>query len=157
MAEPLSKKVLAQIDKAEELYHRLVLIAAPSGSGKTAALQDVATRTGAQLMNLNLELSRRMLDLTERQRALQLPRVLEEVVGRDEPLVLLDNIEILFDVTLEQDPLRLLQGVSRNRTVVATWNGTLENGYLSYATPEHPEYRRYPRRELVVVCPEVMA
>ena len=157
MAQPLSEKVLAQIGKAEELYHRLVLVAAPSGSGKTAALQDVATRTGAQLLNLNLELSRRMLDLTERQRALQLPRVLEEVVGRDDPLVLLDNIEILFDVTLEQDPLRLLQGVSRNRTIVAAWNGTLENGYLTYATPEHPEHRRYPRRELVVVCPEIMA
>ena len=157
MPEPLSEKVLAQIGKAEELYHRLILIAAPSGSGKTAALQDVAARTGAQLLNLNLELSRRMLDLTERQRALQLPRVLEEVVGRDEPLVLLDNIEILFDVTLKQDPLRLLQGVSRNRTVVAAWNGTLEGEYLTYATPEHPEYRRYPRRELVVVCPEVMA
>jgi hypothetical protein len=157
MAEPLSEKVLAQIGKAEELYHRLILIAAPSGSGKTAALQDVATRTGAPLLNLNLEISRRLLDLTERQRALQLPRVLEEVVGRDEPLVLLDNIEILFDVTLKQDPLRLLQGVSRNRTVVAAWNGTLENDYLSYATPEHPEHRRCPRRELVVVCPEVMA
>ena len=157
MAESLSEKVLAQIGKAEELYHRLIMIAAPSGSGKTGALQDVATRSGAQLLNLNLEISRRMLDLTERQRALQLPRILEEVVGRDAPLVLLDNIEILFDVTLEQDPLRLLQGVSRNRTVVAAWNGTLENGYLSYATPEHPEYRRYPRHELVVVCPEVMA
>lgn len=157
MPEPLSEKVLAQIGKAEELYHRLILIAAPSGSGKTAALQDVAARTGAQLLNLNLELSRRMLDLTERQRALQLPRVLEEVVGRDDPLVLLDNIEILFDVTLKQDPLRLLQGVSRNRTVVAAWNGTLEGEYLTYATPEHPEYRRYPRRELVVVYPDVMA
>ena len=157
MAEPLSEKVLAQIARAEELYHRLILIAAPSGSGKTAALQDVATRTGAQLLNLNLELSRRMLDLTERQRALQLPRVLEEVVGRDKPLVLLDDIEILFDVMLKLDPLRLLQGVSRNRTVVAAWNGTLEGEYLKYATPEHPEYRRYPRRELVVVCPEVMA
>lgn len=157
MAGPLSEKVLAQIGKAEELYHRLILIAAPSGSGKTAALQDVAARTGAELLNLNLELSRRMLDLTERQRALRLPRVLEEVVGRDEPLVLLDNIEILFDVTLKQDPLRLLQGVSRNRTVVTAWNGTLEGEYLTYATPEHPEYRRYPRRELVIVCPEVMA
>jgi DNA polymerase III delta prime subunit len=157
MPELLSEKVLAQIGKAEELYHRLILIAAPSGSGKTAALQDVAARTGAQLLNLNLELSRQMLDLTERQRALQLPRALEEVVGRDEPLVLLDNIEILFDVTLKQDPLRLLQGVSRNRTVVAAWSGTLEGEYLTYATPEHPEYRRYPRRELVVVCPEVMA
>jgi len=157
MAEPLSEKVLAQIGKAEELYHRLILIAAPSGSGKTAALQDVAARTGASLLNLNLEISRRMLDLTERQRALELPKVLEQVVGRDESLVLLDNIEILFDVTLKQDPLRLLQGVSRNRTVVAAWNGTLESGYLSYATPEHPEHQRYPRRELVVVCPEVMA
>jgi DNA polymerase III delta prime subunit len=157
MAEPLSEKVLAQIGRAEELYHRLVLIAAPSGSGKTAALRDVATRTGAQLLNLNLELSRRMLDLTERQRALHLSRVLEEVVGRDDSLVLLDNIEILFDVALKQDPLRLLQGVSRNRTVVAAWNGTLENQYLTYATPEHPEHRRYPRRELVVVCPEIPA
>jgi hypothetical protein len=98
-----------------------------------------------------------MLELTERQRALQLPKVLEEVVGRDEPLVLLDNIEILFDATLKQDPLRLLQGVSRNRTVVAAWNGTLENGYLSYATPQHPEHQRYPSREVVVVCPELMA
>ncbi len=148
---------MEKLDRVTELYHRLLLVAGPSGSGKTAALQDVATRTSAQLLNLNLELSRRMLDLTERQRALQLPRVLEEVVGRDEPLVVLDNIEILFDVTLKQDPLRLLQGMSRTRTVVAAWNGTLENGYLSYATPGHPEYRRYPRRELVVVCPEVMA
>ena len=157
MPAPTSEKLLSKMEQVAGLYHRLVLLAAPSGSGKTAALQDVATRTGAQLLNLNLELSRRMLDLTERQRALQLSRVLEEVVGRDKPLVLLDNIEILFDVTLKQDPLRLLEGVSRNRTVVAAWNGTLENGYLSYATPEHPEYRRYPRRDLVVVCPEVIA
>jgi DNA polymerase III delta prime subunit len=157
MAESLSEKVLAQIGKAGELYHRLILIAAPSGSGKTTALQDVATHTGALLLNLNLELSRRLLELTERQRALELPKVLEEVVGSDEPLVLLDNIEILFDVTLKQDPLRLLQGVSRNRTVVAAWNGAVANGYLTYATPEHPEHQRYPQRELVVVSPEVMA
>ena len=153
MAESLLEKVLARIPQAEELYHRLVLIAAPSSSGKTATLQELANLTGARLVNLNLEVSRRLLDLTGRQRALQLPRLVEEVVGRDEPLVLVDNLEILFDVALEQDPLRLLQGVSRNRTVVAAWNGELENGYLRYAVPEHPEYRRYPHRELVVVCP----
>ena len=155
---PISETLVQQISKAEELYHQLVLLVAPSGSGKTAALQDVAVRTGAPLLNLNFEFSCRMLDFTERQRTLQLPTVLEEIVGRDEPLVLLDNIEILFDVTFRQDPLRLLQAVSRNRTVVAAWNGTVENGYLSYATPEHPEHQRYPCRELmVVVCPDVTA
>jgi hypothetical protein len=157
MTEPLSERVLARLERAAELYHRLVLIVAPSGSGKTAALRDIATRTGAPLLNLNLGLSRRLLELTERQRALQVPGVLEEVVGRRDAVVLLDNTEILFDIALKQDPLRLLQGLSRNRTVVASWNGTTDAGYLVYATPEHPEYRRYSLRDLVVVCPEVAA
>lgn len=150
-------RIIEKLSAVQGMYHRLILLAARSGSGKTAALQDVASRTGAPLLNLNLEISRRMLDLTERQRLLELPKVLAQVVRRADSLVLLDNIEILFDVTLKQDPLRLLQGVSRNRTVVAAWNGTLERRYLSYATPEHPEHKRYARRELVVVCPEVMA
>ncbi len=78
-------------------------------------------------------------------------------MGADPSLILLDNIEILFDVAFKQDPLRLLQRLSRNRTVVASWNGTVDDGYLVYATPEHPEYRRYPARELVLVCPETTA
>jgi len=95
MAEALSERVLARIEKVAELYHRLLLIVAPSGSGKTAALQDLARQTRAPLLNLNLEVSRRLLDLTVRQRALQLPHVLQEIVGTDATLVLLDNIEIL--------------------------------------------------------------
>ena len=160
MAEVLSQKVLARIAGVKALYHRLILVAAASGSGKTEALREVAASTGARLVNLNLELSRRMLDLTERERALRLPVLLNEVVGKDEPLVLLDNVEILFDAALRQDPLRLLQGVSRNRTIVASWNGTLERGYLTYAAPEHPEHRRYSRDDRgdsVVVCPDVMS
>ena len=159
MPEALSEKVLARVDGAKALYHRLILVAAPSGSGKTEALREVAERTGSRLVNLNLELSRRMLDLTARERTLRLPDLLDEVVGRDDPLVLLDNIEILFDVSFEQDPLRLLQGVSRNRTIVAAWNGTLANGYLTYAAPEHPEHRRYSRDDrgdLVLVGPDVV-
>ncbi len=156
MAEALSEKVLARVDGAKALYHRLILVAAPSGSGKTEALREVVASTGARFVNLNLELSRRMLDLTERERALRLPDLLDEVVGKDEPLVLLDNVEILFDAALRQDPLRLLQGVSRNRTIVAAWNGTLEKGCLTYATPEHPEHRRYSRDDrgdVVIVGP----
>ena len=160
MPEALSDKVLAQIDGAAALYHRLILVTAPSQAGKTEALRQIADSTGARLVNLNLELSRRMLDLTERERALRMPDLLDEVVGRDDSLVLLDNIELLFDAALWQDPLRLLQGVSRNRTIVAAWNGTLENGYLTYATPEHPEHRRYSRDDrgdLVIVCPDVVS
>jgi hypothetical protein len=152
MAEPLTDKVIQSIGQAAAIYHRLVMLVAPAGSGKTAALQEVHVRTSAPIVNVNLDLSRRMLDLTERQRALQLPRLLGEIVGASiTDVVLLDNIEILFDVSLKQDPLRLLQGLSRNKTVVAAWSGFITGENMVYATPDHPEYRRYPVRDLIVV------
>jgi hypothetical protein len=158
MAEPLADRVIKRIGQAAELYHRLVVLVAPAGAGKTAALQDVHERTAAPLVNVNLELSRRMLDLTERQRALQLPRLLAEIVGASATdVVLLDNVEVLFDVSLKQDPLRLLQGLSRNKTVVAAWSGTIDGEHMAYATPDHPEYKRYPLRDFLVVNPEAVA
>ena len=96
--------LIAHIEAAGDLYHRLILVAAPSGAGKTATLRAVGAHTGVQVVNLNLELSRRLLDLTERRRALEVPSALDEILGRDTPLVLLDNTEILFDPALQQDP-----------------------------------------------------
>ncbi len=177
MAEPLADQVMRKIKQAAELYHRLMLVVAPAGAGKTTALTYVKERIGAPLVNVNLELSRRMLELTERQRALQLPRLLREIVddaASDLPaeaparaassaaggsaqagVVLLDNLEILFDVSLQQDPLRLLQGLSRNKTVVAAWNGSIDKDHMTYAVPDHPEYRRYLVRDFLAASPEV--
>jgi hypothetical protein len=155
MAEPLADQLLRTIDQAAELYHRLIMLVAPAGAGKTAALRDVHQHRGVPLININLELSRRMLDLTERQRALQLPRLLSEIVNVSQAdVVLLDNIEVLFDVALKQDPLRLLQGLSRNKTVVAAWSGSADADHLIYSTPGHPEYRRYATRGVIIVQPE---
>lgn len=158
MAEPLADKVIRKIGQAAEVYHRLVMLVAPAGTGKTAALRDVHKHTSAPLVNVNLELSRRMLDLTERQRALRLSHLLSEIVSASPTdVVLLDNIEVLFDVSLKQDPLRLLQGLSRNKTLVAAWSGSINGEHMVYATPDHPEYRRYHIRDFLVVSPEAVA
>ncbi len=157
MAEPLADQIIRKVNQAAELYHRLLLVVAPLGAGKTSALYDVRDRTGAPLVNVNLELSRQMLELTERQRTLQLPRLLWEIVGNfDGEMILLDNMEVIFDVSLQQDPLRLLQRLSRNKTVVAAWNGTITRNDLTYAVPGHPENRRYPILDFLVASPEVM-
>lgn len=155
MTEPLSETIIRSFRQAAELYHRLVILVASSGAGKTAVLREVHKRTGVPMLNLNLELSRRMLDLTERQRALQVPRLISEIVGAiTEEVVLLDNIEVLFDVLLNQDPLRLLQGLSRKKTLVVAWNGRIEGKNLIYAAPSHPECKRYPAQDLLIVSPE---
>ena len=158
MPHQLADQIAERIDAAAELYHRLILLVGPPGAGKTTALQNLHQRLGAPLINVNLELSQQMLDLTQRQRALQLPRLLSEIVqGPGSDVVLLDNIELLFDASLQQDPLRLLQGLSRNTTLVVAWGGSVERGDLVYAEPGHHEYHRYPLKGLLVVQPDTTA
>jgi len=148
LVDRAAEQVLQKISEARDLRHRLILVVGPAGSGKTLVLREVSVSTSALLVNVNLELSRQMLDLTEHQRTLQLPRLLSKIVNETRgELVLPDNTEILFDVHLQQDPLRLLKEFSRNKTVVAAWNGSVSDDRLIYADPGHPEYRRYPIKD----------
>lgn len=157
MAETIAQRLVNGIGQAPDLYHRLILLVAPIGGGKTAALREVRNQTGAPLVNVNLELSSLMLELSSRQRTLQLPSLMNEIVAQSKTdTILLDNIELLFDVTLKQDPLRLLQGISRNKTVVAAWGGTVKDGYLTYAEPDNSKYRRYPSSDLLIVTPALI-
>lgn len=137
--------------EATTRYFRLVLVVGPAGSGKTSALR-AATAPDATVLNLGSALAARLLPLSKRQRALQAQALLETLVeeaGTDP--VLLDNLEILFDPALQQDVLRLLQGLSRNRTIVASWPGEYRESVFSYAEPGHPEHVRYSNPEAVVV------
>ena len=136
------------MDYARELYYRLALVVGPPGTGKTRALREVAERLGAPRVDLGVALSQRLLDVSARQRPRQVGQILSEIAEEVGEVVLLDNLEVLFERTLEQDPLRLLKGLSRYRTVVAAWNGTIEDGSLIYGDHGHPEYRYYPAAEL---------
>jgi len=151
MAEPIHDKIKRSLHAADGLYHRLVLLVGDAGSGKTAALRDVANDFGTSVININLALSCELLELTAKQRSLRLQGILDQIVGRVQSPVVLDNLEILFDNDLRQDPLRLLQGISRNRSVVASWSGKSSAGRLFYAEASHPEYRCYDHVDALFV------
>lgn len=140
----LAKDLTGLCETATTLYYRLVLVVGPPRSGKTHLLQEVAVVKGWPLVNLNQRVSELLLELTQRQRALRLPRIVGDVLASGSDVVLVDNIELLFSPDLQQDPLKLLQGLARNRTVVASWPGDIAGKQLTYAEPSHPEYRRYP-------------
>jgi hypothetical protein len=151
MAEPIQDKIKRSLQAAGGLYYRLVLLVGKTGSCKSAALRDIANEFGTSIININLALSSELLELTATQRSLRLQGILNQIVDKEQSPVMLDNLEILFDKDLQQDPLRLLQGFSRNRVVVASWNGTSVGGRLVYAETGHPEYRCYDSVDALIV------
>ena len=155
--------IAIQIEMLENLvpalphqYHRLVLVVGRHGAGKTRLLKELSRRADRAIpyLNLNLALSQRLLDLTSKERPLRARRLLGEILDEHpEETLALDNIELLFEPTLHQDPLVLLQGLSRNRSLIAAWPGSYDAAgqVLTYAEPGHPEYRRYQKPEVVVI------
>ena len=140
------------IQQAACQYFRLVVLAGASGVGKTAALQSIAHKFDYPLVNVNLELSKRLLELSRTQRSRQVERLLKEVINAvPGEVVLLDNLEILFDVSLEVEQLRMLQMSSRNRTIVASWNGSYQDGTLTYAEPGYSEFIQFKQTDVVVI------
>lgn len=151
MTEPADNKIYKAIDSASELYNRLVLLVGESGTGKTKALRRVADRLGVSVVNVNLILSGELLELTTEQRVLQLPQRFDQIVRQSDEPVMLDNLELLFGSDLKQNPLKLLQSLSRNKTVVATWNGALTENRLKYAEIGHPECGIYDTADTLII------
>lgn len=152
MATTPSSQIQDVLTRTLDAYYKLILAVGPARAGKTAALSELATRNNWPRLNVNLRLSEKLLDLTHRQRAVRVAGILNDIV-RDEvsKVILLDNIELLFAPELAQDPFRLLQSLSRNRAIIAAWPGNFDGATLTYAEPGHPEARRYPRPQAVIV------
>lgn len=150
--DPLSGRLAVAIGEARGLYHRLVLLVGGPATGKTDTLRALAQSRGWPLVNVNQALSERLLELTSKQRALRVARLLAELADAQVgEVLLLDNTELLFSRELQQDPLRLLQGLARNRVVVASWRGCMDGTRLTFAEPSHPEYQRYESPQAMLV------
>ena len=140
------------IERAKGSYCKLVLIAGPSDSGKTHLMRNISKSDGNPYLNLNLELSRKLLDLPIDKRSLELPGCIEEILSAfSDDVIFLDNTELLFAKEMGIDPLRMLQSLSRKKAIVASWNGLYDGKTLVYAEPGHPEYRLYKQSDIDAV------
>ena len=152
MPTSLSSQIQDVLPKIQETYYKLILAVGPARTGKTAALTEMAEKHKWPRVNVNLCLSEKLLELTHRQRAVRVAGILDDTVRNENSnVILLDNIELLFAAELAQDPLKLLQSLSRNRTIVAAWPGNFDGATLTYAEPGHPETRRYPTPQAAIV------
>ena len=149
----LARAIAEQAELASKSFYRLVLVAGRPGSGKTSALNELRSDKGWSLLNLNKVLSERLLDLTSKQRRLRTADLIRDLIEEqgDHSVSMLDNIGLLFHPCLHQEPMMALQRASRNRTVIAAWQGEVTAGKLIYGSPDHPEYRRLDVKDVRIV------
>ena len=117
-------------------------------SGKTTALRSAAAALSWPLLNLNVALAERLLAVPVKHRDVRVSDLAHEVAANHpgEGLIV-DNIELLFQVDLKADTGALLRSLSRQRPVIAAWPGELTGTTLTYATSLHPEYTAWSRPE----------
>jgi hypothetical protein len=95
------------------------------------------------MLSVGAALGRALLSVPISRRHLQAPDLLKELsdYAAAGGLILLDDIELLFDRTLRLNPLDLLKRQAHARRVVAAWPGELQDNRLSYASMGHPEHQ----------------
>jgi hypothetical protein len=141
--------VIDELDQLVEditsLNSKLVLLIGPPLSGKSNLLEQLAVRRQARILSVSAALGRELVTVPSTRRHLQAADLLKELADgfTSQGLLLLDNIEILFDRTLHLSPLDLLRRHAHARRVIAAWPGELRENRLSYATTGHPEHQDY--------------
>lgn len=147
--------MIAKLDRLVEevgaLQSKLILIIGAPRAGKTALLQALAKNRGISVLSVGSELSNRLSVVPQRQRHLQTTTILRELAEQHATgdLLLMDNIELLFDRSLQLDPIDLLKRHAHVKRVVAVWPGELRHGRLTYAEMGHPEHQDYGLAGLV--------
>ncbi len=124
---------------------KLVLLIGPPRSGKSNLLGQLAARRQMRVLSIGAALGRELLTVPSTRRHLQAADMLKDLADdfASHGLLLMDNIELLFDRTLQLSPLDLLKRHAHARRVVAVWPGDLREDRLSYATTGHPEHQDY--------------
>ena len=147
------EKLERLVGEIGDLNSNLILLVGPSRSGKTQLLGELSAKFNIHPLNVGLELGRRLAVTPNSKRGFSAGELLRELADkkRTEDLLLLDNLELLFEPSLQINPLDLVRRLAHSKRVVAVWPGELRGDRLVYADMSHPEHRDYSRDGAVVL------
>ena len=150
-------KIIEAINTITNDRHKLVILLGVFGTGKTKVLKQIAERSAGVYVNLNLELSERLLKLPAKATndGVTVHRLIDDICEQFSPnreTLLIDNIELLFSPELgKTNPVDTFKRMSRQRPVVIALPAHREGSNAIYSAPDHQDYLHIPLEEYVVI------
>lgn len=143
------ESAVIQLDKAAskvgQSRTKLILLVAKPSQGKTQILQRLASVHNQKVLSLGLIVAKALQEEIKPDKLVGYLRTIAEEAGS---LLLLDNIEVLFQPSLELKALEVLKMLSQERVIIAAFPGKVVGGSLVYGEAFHPEYKMIPQYEV---------
>jgi len=135
----------------------LIILLGVFGAGKTKILKRVAEKTDGVYLNLNLELSERLLKMPRNAMndGVTVHRLIDEICDLFSPnkeTIFIDNIELLFSPEVGKiNPVDTFKRISRERLVVIAIPAYREGNLAVYSTPNSQDYFPIPLEDFVTI------
>ena len=118
---------------------RVVLLVGPPGCGKSRLLREF---TDVGIVNVGKELARELIPLAKEERAELALDILGQLIDtHSNPVVILDNIELLFMPELKIDLWKALETLSAVKKLVVAWTGRVAGDQIQWGDPGVPGFR----------------
>ncbi len=141
-------KLSAALQSIESQYHRLIFLVNCENEQKLEIMRHLGRD---ETVNVSLGLSASLIEYSIKQRPLKVAEIMTNLVNESPSPVLLDKLDILFDPSLQTDPLAMLQSLSKGKIIIAFWDGNFKDNKLYYAEPGYPEYKSYPVKDFAAI------
>jgi hypothetical protein len=113
--------------------------------------------SGVSHLNISKELSTSLMTVSASERSRFSQKWLIDILAtfQNGP-VLCTGLDLLFDPSLNIDPLSLIRQAARIKQLVVLWPGEYSSNTLSYAVPEHHHFRTWKVTDSLLRQPVVL-
>jgi len=130
----------------------LILLVHPSVARLGRGAEELCKVQGWPIVSLGRIVAEDVSSVLSRERPRAAERAVHSILDQSAPgPIICVDIDLLFEPSLQLDPLLLFRQASRTKRLIVAWPGSFDGLVLSYAVPEHGHYRAWRNPEARIV------
>lgn len=102
---------------------------------------------GTKFTNASRTLAEQLAAMSRKERRFQIEPLVSRMISQSNDIAYVSRINLLFDKSLNVDPLKLFHVAAKKKPIVLQWPGNCDSSGLSYAKPGLPDHKSYKLNE----------